>query len=38
MAKEESRLTPPFLPVPYEIPRRGVATYFPEANVADADR
>jgi hypothetical protein len=33
MAKEELRMTPPFLLVPYEIPRRCVATSFPEANV-----
>jgi molybdopterin-dependent oxidoreductase alpha subunit len=30
---EELRTAPHFLVVPYEIPRRCVATYFPEANV-----
>lgn len=30
---EETRTAPCFLAVPYEIPRRCVATYFPEANV-----
>jgi molybdopterin-dependent oxidoreductase alpha subunit len=30
---EELRRAPRFLAVPYEIPRRCVATYFPEANV-----
>ncbi len=30
---EEKRMAPRFLAVPYEIPRRCVATYFPEANV-----
>jgi molybdopterin-dependent oxidoreductase alpha subunit len=30
---EELRMAPRFLLVPYEIPRRCVATYFPEANV-----
>jgi molybdopterin-dependent oxidoreductase alpha subunit len=31
--KEELRSAPRFVLVPYEIPRRCVATYFPEANV-----
>jgi anaerobic selenocysteine-containing dehydrogenase len=31
--KEELRGAPRFVLVPYEIPRRCVATYFPEANV-----
>jgi molybdopterin-dependent oxidoreductase alpha subunit len=31
--KEELRTAPRFVVVPYEIPRRCVATYFPEANV-----
>ena len=31
--KKELRTAPRFLAVPYEIPRRCVATYFPEANV-----
>lgn len=31
--KEELRRAPRFVLVPYEIPRRCVATYFPEANV-----
>jgi molybdopterin-dependent oxidoreductase alpha subunit len=31
--KEELRRAPHFVLVPYEIPRRCVATYFPEANV-----
>jgi hypothetical protein len=31
--REELRMTPPCLPVPYEIPRRSVVTCFPEANV-----
>lgn len=31
--KEELRMAPRFVVVPYEIPRRCVATYFPEANV-----
>jgi molybdopterin-dependent oxidoreductase alpha subunit len=31
--KEELRTAPQFLAVPYDIPRRCVATYFPEANV-----
>jgi anaerobic selenocysteine-containing dehydrogenase len=31
--KQELRHAPRFLLVPYEIPRRCVATYFPEANV-----
>ncbi len=31
--KEELRMAPRFVLVPYEIPRRCVATYFPEANV-----
>jgi anaerobic selenocysteine-containing dehydrogenase len=31
--KEELRRAPRFLAVPYEIPRRCAATYFPEANV-----
>jgi anaerobic selenocysteine-containing dehydrogenase len=31
--KEELRTAPRFVAVPYEIPRRCVATYFPEANV-----
>ncbi len=31
--EEELRTAPCFLAVPYEIPRRCVATYFPEANV-----
>jgi len=31
--KEELRVAPRFVVVPYEIPRRCVATYFPEANV-----
>ena len=30
---EELRMAPSFVAVPYEIPRRCVATYFPEANV-----
>jgi molybdopterin-dependent oxidoreductase alpha subunit len=30
---EERRTAPCFMAVPYEIPRRCVATYFPEANV-----
>ena len=30
---EELRTAPRFVLVPYEIPRRCVATYFPEANV-----
>jgi hypothetical protein len=30
---EELRVAPRFVVVPYEIPRRCVATYFPEANV-----
>jgi molybdopterin-dependent oxidoreductase alpha subunit len=32
-AREELRRAPNFVLVPYEIPRRCVATYFPEANV-----
>lgn len=32
-SKEELRRAPRFVAVPYEIPRRCVATYFPEANV-----
>jgi molybdopterin-dependent oxidoreductase alpha subunit len=31
--QEELRIAPRFLAVPYEIPRRCAATYFPEANV-----
>jgi hypothetical protein len=31
--KKELRMAPRFVLVPYEIPRRCVATYFPEANV-----
>jgi anaerobic selenocysteine-containing dehydrogenase len=31
--QDELRLAPRFLAVPYEIPRRCAATYFPEANV-----
>jgi len=31
--REELRMAPRFVLVPYEIPRRCVATYFPEANV-----
>jgi len=31
--REELRTAPQFVAVPYEIPRRCVATYFPEANV-----
>jgi anaerobic selenocysteine-containing dehydrogenase len=31
--KEELRTASAFVAVPYEIPRRCVATYFPEANV-----
>jgi molybdopterin-dependent oxidoreductase alpha subunit len=31
--REELRTAPRFVAVPYEIPRRCVATYFPEANV-----
>ena len=31
--KEELRQAPQFVVVPYDIPRRCVATYFPEANV-----
>ena len=31
--KEELRAAPSFVAVPYDIPRRCVATYFPEANV-----
>jgi hypothetical protein len=31
--QEELRTAPRFVLVPYEIPRRCVATYFPEANV-----
>ena len=31
--KGEERIAPRFLVVPYDIPRRCVATYFPEANV-----
>jgi molybdopterin-dependent oxidoreductase alpha subunit len=31
--KEELRMAPRFVLVPYEIPRRCLATYFPEANV-----
>src|SRR4029077_2973948 len=31
--KEELRQAPRFVAVPYEIPRRCAATYFPEANV-----
>ena len=31
--KEELRMAPRFVLVPYEIPRRCVATYFPEANI-----
>jgi len=31
--KDELRAARRFLAVPYEIPRRCVATYFPEANV-----
>ena len=31
--KEELRVAPRFVVVPYEIPRHCVATYFPEANV-----
>ncbi len=31
--REELRVAPRFVIVPYEIPRRCVATYFPEANV-----
>lgn len=31
--KGEERVAPRFLVVPYDIPRRCVATYFPEANV-----
>lgn len=31
--EEEIRVAPGFVAVPYEIPRRCVATYFPEANV-----
>ena len=31
--KDELRTAPQFLAVPYDIPRRCVATYFPEANV-----
>jgi molybdopterin-dependent oxidoreductase alpha subunit len=31
--KEELRTAPRFVAVPYEIPRRCAATYFPEANV-----
>jgi anaerobic selenocysteine-containing dehydrogenase len=31
--KQELRRAPRFVLVPYEIPRRCVATYFPEANV-----
>jgi anaerobic selenocysteine-containing dehydrogenase len=30
---EELRTAPQFVLVPYEIPRRCVATYFPEANI-----
>jgi molybdopterin-dependent oxidoreductase alpha subunit len=33
IGKEELRSAPRFVLVPYEIPRRCVATYFPEANV-----
>jgi hypothetical protein len=31
--KEELRQAPQFVAVPYDIPRRCAATYFPEANV-----
>ena len=36
--KEEMRKAPRFVLVPYEIPRRCVATYFPEGKRAGADR